>query len=112
MKKLIDRGKRSKALSNVKPVGNNLQNFLEVSPVQKEVLPLHELRDHAYEYYNPFGNLSHRKFLVSLHYTVLRQLFINCLFVCFFVLEQNMKFRKWQNIGIIYFRKKSVCLSQ
>ena len=44
MKKVIDRGKRSKALSKVKPVGNiskNLQIFQEISPVQKEVLPLH-----------------------------------------------------------------------
>ena len=52
MKKVIDRGKRSKVLSEVKPVGNiseNLQSFLEISPVQKEVFPLHKLRDHAYE---------------------------------------------------------------
>ena len=41
MKKVIDRGKRSKTLSEVKPVENiskNLQSFLEISPVQKEVL--------------------------------------------------------------------------
>ena len=53
MKKVIDRGKRSKVLSEVKPVGNiseNLQSFLKISPVQKKVLPLHKLRDHAYEY--------------------------------------------------------------
>ena len=53
MKKVINRGKRSKALSEVKPVENtsrNLQNFLEISPVQKEVLPSHKLQDHAYEY--------------------------------------------------------------
>ena len=39
-KKVIDRGKRSKTLSEVKPAKNinkNLQSFLEVSPVQKEV---------------------------------------------------------------------------
>ena len=43
----------SKALSEVKPVENiskNLQSFLEISPVQKEVLLSHKLRDHAYEY--------------------------------------------------------------
>ena len=37
----------------VKPVENinkNLQSFLEISPVQKEVLLSHKLRDHAYEY--------------------------------------------------------------
>ena len=48
-----DRGKRSKTLSEVKPVKNiskNLQSFLEISPVQKEVLLSHKLRDHAYEY--------------------------------------------------------------
>ena len=52
-KEVIDRGKRSKTLSEVKPVENiskNLQSFLEISPVQKEVLPSHKLRDHAYEY--------------------------------------------------------------
>ena len=67
MKKVINRGKRSKTLSQVKPVKNvikNLQIFLEISPVQKEVLLSHKLRDHAYEYQNPFGlkedNLSHK----------------------------------------------------
>ena len=52
-KKVIDRGKRSKTLSEVKQVENirkNLQSFLEISPVQKEDLPSHKLRDHAYEY--------------------------------------------------------------
>ena len=41
----VDRGKRSKTLSQVKPVKNiskNLQSFLDVSPVQKEVLPSHK----------------------------------------------------------------------
>ena len=58
MKKVIDRGKRSKTLSEVKPVENiskNLQSFLEISLVQKEVLPSHKLRDHANESKNPFG---------------------------------------------------------
>ena len=53
MKKVIDRGKKSKTLSEVKPVENiskNPQSFLEISPVQKEVLPSHKLQDHAYEY--------------------------------------------------------------
>ena len=53
MKKVIDRGKRSKTLSEVKQVENiskNLQSFLEISLVQKEDLPSHILRDHAYEY--------------------------------------------------------------
>ena len=57
MKKVIDGGKRSKTLSEVKPVENtskNLQSFPEISPVQKEVLPSHNLRDHAYGYKNPF----------------------------------------------------------
>ena len=53
MKKVIDRGKRSKALREVKPVENmskNLRSFLEISPVQKEILPSHKLQDHSYEY--------------------------------------------------------------
>ena len=67
MKKVIDRGKRSKALREVKPVENmskNLRSFLEISPVQKEILPSHKLQDHAFEYQNPFrlkgDNLSQR----------------------------------------------------
>ena len=50
---MIDRGKRSKTLSDVKPVENiikNLQSFLEINPMQKEGLLSHKLRDHAYEY--------------------------------------------------------------
>ena len=46
MKKVINRGKRSKPLSGVKTVKNNnknLQSFLEISPMQKEVLPSHKL---------------------------------------------------------------------
>ena len=42
MKKVIDRGKRTKTLSNVKIVENiskNPQSFLEIIPVKKEVLP-------------------------------------------------------------------------
>ena len=49
---MIDSGKRSKTLSEVKLVKNiskNLQSFLELSPVQKEVLPSNKLQDHAYE---------------------------------------------------------------
>ena len=44
-------------MSEVKPVENinkNLQSFQEISPVQKEVLLSHKLRDHAYKYQNPF----------------------------------------------------------
>ena len=50
---MIDRRKRSKTLSEVKPVENvskNLQSFPEISPVQKEVLLSYKLQDHAYEY--------------------------------------------------------------
>ena len=52
MKKVIDRGKRSQTLSEVEQVENiskNLQSFLEISPVQKEVLPSHKLQGNAYE---------------------------------------------------------------
>ena len=51
--KVTDRGKVSKTLSEVKPVENiskNLQSFLEIRFVLKEVLPLHKLPDHPYEY--------------------------------------------------------------
>ena len=67
LKKVIYRGKRSKTLSEVKRVENinkNLQSFLEINSVKKEVLPSHKLRDHGYEYQNPFelkeDNLSQR----------------------------------------------------
>ena len=52
MKKVINRGKRSKPLSGVKTVKNNnknLQSFLEISPMQKEVLFSYKLQDYAYE---------------------------------------------------------------
>ena len=45
-KEVIDKGKRSKTLSDVKQVKNiskNLQSFLEISPGQKEALPSHKL---------------------------------------------------------------------
>ena len=51
-KKVIDRGKRSKILSEVKPVENiskNPQSFPEIGPAQKEVILLHKLQDRAYE---------------------------------------------------------------
>ena len=41
MKKVIDRGKRSQTLSDVELVENiskNLQSFLGISPMEKEVL--------------------------------------------------------------------------
>ena len=44
MKKVIDRGKRSKTMREVNLVKNlskNLQTFLEISPMQKEVLLSH-----------------------------------------------------------------------
>ena len=75
MKKVIDRGKNSRTLSEVKPVNNiskNLQSFLVISPVQKEVLLSHTLREHAYQYKNPFrlkkDNLSWRNCQNQLSY--------------------------------------------
>ena len=51
MKKVIDRGKRSMTLSEVKPVGNISKNpQKEISPMQNEVLPSHKLQGHAYDY--------------------------------------------------------------
>ena len=52
MKKMMDRGKRSKTLSEVKPaekISKNPQSFLEGSPVKKEVLLSHKLQDREYE---------------------------------------------------------------
>ena len=51
-KKVIDTGKRSKTLSEVKLIENmsrNPQSFLEISPVQNEALLSHKLQNHAYE---------------------------------------------------------------
>ena len=51
-KKLIDREKRTKTLHEIKPVKNiikNLPSFLEISPVEKEVLLSHKQQDHAHE---------------------------------------------------------------
>ena len=51
-KKVINRGKRSKTPSEVKlveKINKSQLSFLEISPVQKEVLISHELQDHAYE---------------------------------------------------------------
>ena len=47
-----EEGKRSKTLNKVKPVENvnkNLQSFLKISPVQKEVLTSHKLQGYAYK---------------------------------------------------------------
>ena len=48
-KKVIDREKRSKAQPEVNPVehiSKNPESFLEISYVQKEVLPSPKLQDH------------------------------------------------------------------
>ena len=52
MKKVINRRKRNKTLSEVNPVKNkskNLLGFLGISPMQKEVHLSHRLQDHAHE---------------------------------------------------------------
>ena len=51
--------KRSKKLNEVKPVKNinkNPQSFLEIIPVQTEVLPSQKLQDHAYAWEKPSGS--------------------------------------------------------
>ena len=51
MTKMIDRAKRSKTLSEVKLVKSVSKTpyfFLEISPMQNEVLLSHKLQDHAY----------------------------------------------------------------
>ena len=59
---MIDRGKRSKTLSEVKPVESC--THMHGLAVYVKVLLSHKLRDHAYEYKNPFkikeDNLSQR----------------------------------------------------
>ena len=53
---MIDRGKRSKTLNEVKPIKNlskNFQIFLDISPMQKEDTLSHKLQDHACEQKNP-----------------------------------------------------------
>ena len=52
MTTVINRGKRSKTLSELKLVKNiskNPQGFVEISPMQMEVLLSRKLHDHAYE---------------------------------------------------------------
>ena len=52
MKKVINRGKISKTLREVKPVENihkNPHSFLEISHMQKEFLPSHKMQDHVNE---------------------------------------------------------------
>ena len=66
---MIDRGKRSKTLNEVKPVENikkNQQNFLAINPVQKEIFPSHKLQPfqikgiHNHSQQNCQSQLSHR----------------------------------------------------
>ena len=61
---MINRGKRSKTLSEAKPVKKINKNLKSFPQMQKEVLLSHKPRDHAYEYQNPFelkeDNLSQR----------------------------------------------------
>ena len=52
MKKVIGREKKCKTRNEVKPaedINKDLHTFLEISPMQKKVLPLYKLQDHAYE---------------------------------------------------------------
>ena len=52
MKEVIDRGKRSKTMSEAKPVENvskNPQSFLAIRSMQQEVLCSYKLQGRAYE---------------------------------------------------------------
>ena len=42
-------------VKSVKNISKNPQSFLEISPMQKEVLLSHKLQDDVYELKNPFG---------------------------------------------------------
>ena len=62
-----DQLRKKKTLNKVKLVKNiskNPQGFIEISPMENEVLLSHKLQDHAYGYQNPFdlkeANLSQR----------------------------------------------------
>ena len=64
---MIDIEKRNKIMNEVKLVKNKNKNppsLLKISPVQKQVHPLHKLQDHVNELQNPFTlieeNLSQR----------------------------------------------------
>ena len=49
---MMDRIQQSKTLNEVKPVKNinkNLPNFLDIGPMQEEVLPSHKPEDYAYK---------------------------------------------------------------
>ena len=49
---MIDRGKGSRTLDGLKSVENiskNPESFLEINPMQKEVLPSYNLQDQAHE---------------------------------------------------------------
>ena len=81
---MIDRGKRSKTLCEVKLAENintNLQSFLEKNLMQKEVR-LRKLRDHVYEYQNHFGlkedNTSQRNYQNQLSHSGLSHLGQKC----------------------------------
>ena len=52
---MINREKRTKTMSEVKPVENMRKNpkFSRESSMQKELLPSHKLQDHAYKQQNP-----------------------------------------------------------
>ena len=55
-KKVINWGKTSKTLSEVKLVENitkNPQSFLDIISMQTKVLPSHKLQDHGYAWQNP-----------------------------------------------------------
>ena len=50
--KVIDRGKKSKTLTEVKPAENinkNPENFLTIVPCKRKVPPSHKFQDHVYE---------------------------------------------------------------
>ena len=69
---MIDRGKRSKTLTEVKPVENinkNLQSFSEITPVQKEVLLSHKPRDHLCAYELSFLVTGFHRYLYQLFHS-------------------------------------------
>ena len=112
MKKVINRGKRSKTLSEVKLVENiskNLQSFLEVSPMEKEVLLSHKLQDHAYEQYEHISlfaltedNLSERNCWNQLSNPSLSDIELECQE---HLIQGKIHIQRNWNKGLLSFRK-------
>ena len=46
---MTDKIERNKTLNGVKNMNKNLPSFLDIDPMQEEVLPSHKAEDHLYK---------------------------------------------------------------